>query len=150
MPQTAQFVTATNCGYFVSTSDRDRHNIFNQLSSDTDMVTNKPCIPNKNTLESRGFCSSGGVSSYLPEPQDDRLVGTVAILVLGVLPPVVNIHVSQATHQELEREKNRQNITQRSGKTGSQSCTHLRVIGMTPTSSSFSSKILMRSWGINS
>lgn len=69
------------------------------------MVTNKPCIPNKNTLESRGFCSSGGVSSYLPEPQDDRLVGTVAILVLGVLPPVVHIHVSQATHQELKREK---------------------------------------------
>lgn len=39
----------------------------------------------------------------LPEPEDDGVVGAVAVLVLGVLSPVVHIHISQTTHQQLEK-----------------------------------------------
>lgn len=38
---------------------------------------------------------------YLPEPLYDRVVGAVAILVNSVLSPVVDIDITQATHQQL-------------------------------------------------
>lgn len=39
--------------------------------------------------------------TYLPEPLDDRVVGTVAVLVNRVLPPVIDVHVTQAAHEQL-------------------------------------------------
>lgn len=38
---------------------------------------------------------------YLPEPLNDRMVWTVSILVDGVLSPVVDIHITKATHEQL-------------------------------------------------
>lgn len=39
--------------------------------------------------------------TYFPEPVDNYVIGAVATLVLGVLSPVVHIHVSQTTHEQL-------------------------------------------------
>ena len=39
---------------------------------------------------------------YLPEPLDDRVVWAVAVLVDGMLSPVVHVHVAEAAHQQLE------------------------------------------------
>lgn len=38
---------------------------------------------------------------YLPEPLDNNVVGTVAVLVLCILSPVIHVHVSQTTHEQL-------------------------------------------------
>lgn len=48
------------------------------------------------------------LTAYLPEPKDDGVVGAVAVLVLGVLPPVVHVHVSQPTHEQLKESRPRQ------------------------------------------
>lgn len=45
----------------------------------------------------------GACQAYLPEPLDDRVVGTVAVLVNRVLPPVVDVHVPETTHEQLHR-----------------------------------------------
>lgn len=42
--------------------------------------------------------------TYLPEPLYNRMVGTVAILVNSVLSPVVDVDVTQATHEQLSKE----------------------------------------------
>ncbi len=42
--------------------------------------------------------------AYLPEPLDDRMVGTVAIFVNRVLSPVVDVNVTQTTHEQLHRD----------------------------------------------
>lgn len=51
-----------------------------------------------------GLVGSGrGKLSHLPKPLDYDVVGAVAVLVLGVLSPVVHVHVPQATHEQLWR-----------------------------------------------
>lgn len=40
---------------------------------------------------------------YLPEPLDDRVVGAVAVLVNGVLSPIIHVHITKAAHQQLGR-----------------------------------------------
>lgn len=44
---------------------------------------------------------------HLPEPLNDRMVWAVAVLVNGVLPPVVHVHVAEAAHQQLGRRETR-------------------------------------------
>lgn len=46
--------------------------------------------------------------TYLPEPLYDRMVWTVAVLVNSVLPPVVDVDITQTTHEQLQREKARE------------------------------------------
>lgn len=53
------------------------------------------------TLDGLKPLEKRGGSAYLPEPKDDRVVVAVAILVLGVLSPVVHVHISQTAHQQL-------------------------------------------------
>lgn len=40
-------------------------------------------------------------ATYFPKPLDNNVVGGVAALVPGVLPPVVHVHVPQTTHEQL-------------------------------------------------
>lgn len=40
-------------------------------------------------------------ATYFPKPLDNDVVGGVAALVPGVLPPVVDVHVPQTTHEQL-------------------------------------------------
>lgn len=42
---------------------------------------------------------------YLPEPLYDRMVGAVAVLVNSVLSPVIDVHVTQTTHEQLQRQR---------------------------------------------
>lgn len=45
--------------------------------------------------------------SYLPEPLNDRVVWAVAVLVDGMLSPVIHVHIAKAAHQQLgKREQN--------------------------------------------
>lgn len=48
---------------------------------------------------------SSGVdkTTYFPKPLNNNVVGAVAILVPGVLPPIIHIHIPQTTHQQLRR-----------------------------------------------
>lgn len=48
------------------------------------------------------------VCMYLPEPLYDGMVGTVAVLVHSVLSPVVDIHVTQTTHEQLQKHRVRE------------------------------------------
>lgn len=43
--------------------------------------------------------------AYLPEPLDNGMVGAVAVLVNSVLSPVVDVDVTQTTHEQLHRDK---------------------------------------------
>lgn len=43
--------------------------------------------------------------AYLPEPLYDRVVGTVAVLVNRVLPPVVDVDVAEAAHEQLHGDR---------------------------------------------
>lgn len=42
-------------------------------------------------------------SSYFPKPLDNDVVGAVAILVLRIRSPVIHIHISKTTHEQLLR-----------------------------------------------
>lgn len=42
-----------------------------------------------------------GKLSYFPKPLDNDVVGGVAVLVLGVLPPVIHVHISKTAHEQL-------------------------------------------------
>ena len=81
---------------------------------------------------------------YLPKPLDDLVIYAVAIFVLCVFSPVIHIHISQATHQKLHKKKCQTVDKKNQG----YNSPVLRAIFL--TSSSFSSKILMRSCGISS
>lgn len=43
--------------------------------------------------------------TYLPEPLHYRMVGTVAVLVNSVLSPVVDVNVTQTTHEQLHGDR---------------------------------------------
>lgn len=65
-------------------------------------------------LRLRVFNCADTSQAYLPEPLYNRVVGAVAVLVNSVLPPVVNVDITQTTHQQLFREK-QQNINNSHG-----------------------------------
>lgn len=44
-------------------------------------------------------------SSYFPKPLDNDVVGAVAILVLRIRSPVIHIHISKTTHEQLVEDK---------------------------------------------
>lgn len=50
----------------------------------------------------QGAGSGPGVR-YLPEPLNDRVVWTVAVLVNRMLSPVIHVHVTKAAHEQLGR-----------------------------------------------
>lgn len=85
--------------------------------------------------------------NYLPKPLDDWMVDTVAIFILCVFSPVVHINVSQATHKKLHNKKC-QTVGKKNGYKSPVLNVIMKLIFL--TSSSFSSKILMRSCGISS
>lgn len=49
----------------------------------------------------RVFNVADASQPYLPEPLDNRVVGAVAVFVNSVLSPVVNVDITQTTHQQL-------------------------------------------------
>lgn len=83
-----------------------------------------------------------GIKSDLPEPDDGGVIWVVAIFIFRVFSPVVDVHVSQATHQQLRN-------TDRSVRVQRAQMNKVSRAGRL-TSSSFSSKILIRSRGISS
>lgn len=40
-------------------------------------------------------------ATYFPKPLDNNVVGGVAALVPGILPPVVHVHIPQTAHEQL-------------------------------------------------
>lgn len=56
-------------------------------------------------LRLRVFNCADTSQAYLPEPLYHRVVGAVAVFVNSVLSPVVNIDITQTTHQQLPRER---------------------------------------------
>lgn len=48
--------------------------------------------------------------TYLPVPLDDRVIWAVSILINSMLPPVINIHIAKATHQQLRENRIHQDI----------------------------------------
>lgn len=46
-------------------------------------------------------CSRVDKATYFPKPLDNNVVGGVAALVPGILPPVVYVHIPQTTHEKL-------------------------------------------------
>lgn len=43
--------------------------------------------------------------TYLPKPLYNRMVGTVAVLVNSMLSPVIDVNVTQTTHEQLHRDR---------------------------------------------
>lgn len=56
-------------------------------------------------LRLRVFNCADTWQAYLPEPLYNRVVGAVAVFVNSVLSPVVNVDITQTTHQQLRRER---------------------------------------------
>lgn len=51
------------------------------------------------------------IVTNLPEPLNNGMVGTVAVLVNSVLPPVVDIDITQTTHEQLHRQRKEKAFT---------------------------------------
>lgn len=71
----------------------------------TTQQTGNTQINNHRALYTQFNGSRHGKVPYLPKPLDNCVVGGVAVLVLGVLSPVIYIDISKTTHEQLWRNR---------------------------------------------